>query len=37
MAQSVGVDLYLTKPYTDAVLMEHVKRLTAVDASALLL
>jgi chemotaxis protein histidine kinase CheA/ActR/RegA family two-component response regulator len=37
MADSVGVDLYLTKPYTDAVLMEHVKRLTAVDASALLL
>jgi chemosensory pili system protein ChpA (sensor histidine kinase/response regulator) len=37
LAESAGVDLYLTKPYTDAVLMEHVKRLTAVDASALLL
>jgi CheY-like chemotaxis protein len=32
----VGVDLYLTKPYTDAALIEHVKRLTAQDASLLM-
>jgi chemosensory pili system protein ChpA (sensor histidine kinase/response regulator) len=37
MATDVGVDLYLTKPYTDAALIEHVKRLTSQDASALLL
>jgi chemotaxis protein histidine kinase CheA/ActR/RegA family two-component response regulator len=36
MAQEVGVDLYLTKPYTDAALIEHVKRLTSQDASALM-
>jgi chemotaxis protein histidine kinase CheA/CheY-like chemotaxis protein len=37
MAEEAGVDLYLTKPYTDATLIEHVKRLTSQDASALLL
>ncbi len=36
MAEEAGVDLYLTKPYTDAVLIEHVKRLTSQDASLLL-
>jgi chemotaxis protein histidine kinase CheA/ActR/RegA family two-component response regulator len=36
MADEAGVDLYLTKPYTDAVLIEHVKRLTSQDASVLL-
>jgi chemotaxis protein histidine kinase CheA/ActR/RegA family two-component response regulator len=36
MATQAGVDLYLTKPYTDATLIEHVKRLTSQDASALL-
>ncbi len=36
MAEEAGVDLYLTKPYTDAALIEHVKRLTSQDASALL-
>lgn len=36
MAQEAGVDLYLTKPYTDATLIEHVKRLTSQDTSALL-
>ncbi|MBS7808665.1 response regulator [Variovorax sp. PCZ-1] len=36
MAEEAGVDLYLTKPYTDATLIEHVKRLTSQDASALL-
>jgi chemosensory pili system protein ChpA (sensor histidine kinase/response regulator) len=36
LAVEAGVDLYLTKPYTDAVLIEHVKRLTSQDASALL-
>jgi chemosensory pili system protein ChpA (sensor histidine kinase/response regulator) len=36
MALEQGVDLYLTKPYTDAVLIDHVKRLTAQDAAALL-
>ncbi len=36
MAMDVGVDLYLTKPYTDATLIEHVKRLTSQDASVLL-
>jgi chemosensory pili system protein ChpA (sensor histidine kinase/response regulator) len=36
MAMEVGVDLYLTKPYTDAALIEHVKRLTAQDASLLM-
>ena len=35
MAEEAGVDLYLTKPYTDAVLIEHVKRLTSQDAAAL--
>jgi chemosensory pili system protein ChpA (sensor histidine kinase/response regulator) len=37
LAQEAGVDLYLTKPYTDASLIEHVKRLTAQDASALMM
>jgi chemotaxis protein histidine kinase CheA/ActR/RegA family two-component response regulator len=37
MAEEAGVDLYLTKPYTDAALIEHIKRLTAQDASALLI
>lgn len=37
MATEVGVDLYLTKPYTDAVLVGHVKRLTSQDLAALLL
>jgi CheY-like chemotaxis protein len=36
LAIDAGVDLYLTKPYTDATLIEHVKRLTSQDASALL-
>jgi chemotaxis protein histidine kinase CheA/ActR/RegA family two-component response regulator len=29
LALDVGVDLYLTKPYTDATLLEHVRRLIA--------
>ena len=36
MALDAGVDLYLTKPYTDAVLLEHVRNLTAQDATRLL-
>jgi chemotaxis protein histidine kinase CheA/ActR/RegA family two-component response regulator len=36
MATQAGVDLYLTKPYTDAELLGHVRRLTAQDASVLL-
>ncbi len=36
LAMDAGVDLYLTKPYTDAALIEHVKRLTSQDASALM-
>ena len=36
LAEEAGVDLYLTKPYTDAALIEHVKRLTSQDASALM-
>jgi CheY-like chemotaxis protein len=36
MAEEAGVDLYLTKPYTDATLIDHVKRLTSQDAAALL-
>jgi chemotaxis protein histidine kinase CheA/ActR/RegA family two-component response regulator len=36
LAMGAGVDLYLTKPYTDAALLEHVRRLTAHDAAALL-
>jgi chemosensory pili system protein ChpA (sensor histidine kinase/response regulator) len=36
MAMDVGVDLYLTKPYTDAVLLDHVRKLTAHDASVLM-
>jgi DNA-binding response OmpR family regulator len=31
-----GVDLYLTKPYTDAALLDHVRRLTTQDASSLM-
>ncbi len=37
LAETAGVDLYLTKPYTDATLLEHVRRLTAQDAAALML
>jgi chemotaxis protein histidine kinase CheA/CheY-like chemotaxis protein len=36
LATQAGVDLYLTKPYTDAELLGHVRRLTAQDASILL-
>ena len=36
MAMAAGVDLYLTKPYTDAALLENVRALTAQDASSLL-
>lgn len=36
MANQAGVDLYLTKPYTDATLLEHVRRLTAHDAASLM-
>ena len=36
LAEEAGVDLYLTKPYTDAALIEHVKRLSSQDAAALL-
>jgi chemotaxis protein histidine kinase CheA/ActR/RegA family two-component response regulator len=35
MAEESGVDLYLTKPYADAALIAHVKRLTSQDAKAL--
>lgn len=35
LAQDAGVDLYLTKPYTDAALLEHVRRLTSQDAASL--
>lgn len=37
LAIEAGVDLYLTKPYTDAALLEHVRRLTSQDAASLLL
>jgi chemotaxis protein histidine kinase CheA/ActR/RegA family two-component response regulator len=36
LAMDAGVDLYLTKPYTDAALLEHVRRLLAQDATALM-
>lgn len=36
LALEAGVDLYLTKPYTDAALIEHVKRLTSQDTAALM-
>jgi chemotaxis protein histidine kinase CheA/ActR/RegA family two-component response regulator len=36
LAMDAGVDLYLTKPYTDATLLEHVRRLVAQDAAALM-
>ncbi len=36
LAMDAGVDLYLTKPYTDAALLEHVRRLVAQDATALM-
>lgn len=36
MAIQAGVDLYLTKPYTDAALLDHVRRLTAHDATSLM-
>jgi CheY-like chemotaxis protein len=36
MAMDAGVDLYLTKPYTDAALLDHVRRLTAHDATSLM-
>ncbi len=32
MAAEVGVDVYLTKPYQDADLLAHVRRLCAADA-----
>ncbi len=35
LALDAGVDLYLTKPYTDAALLEHVRRLTSQDAASL--
>lgn len=37
MAMEAGVDLYLTKPYTDAALLEHVRRLTSHDAAVLMM
>jgi chemosensory pili system protein ChpA (sensor histidine kinase/response regulator) len=37
LAMDIGVDLYLTKPYQDAVLLEHVRRLTAHDAMTALM
>jgi chemotaxis protein histidine kinase CheA/ActR/RegA family two-component response regulator len=37
LAHEAGVDLYLTKPYTDATLLEHVRRLTSQDAASLML
>ncbi len=36
MALDAGVDFYLTKPYSDAALIAHVKRLTSQEASLLL-
>ena len=36
LALDAGVDLYLTKPYTDATLLEHVRRLTSQDATSLM-
>jgi chemotaxis protein histidine kinase CheA/ActR/RegA family two-component response regulator len=36
LAETAGVDLYLTKPYTDAALLEHVRQLTSQDAAALM-
>ncbi len=36
LAEDAGVDLYLTKPYTDAALLEHVRRLTSQDAASLM-
>jgi chemosensory pili system protein ChpA (sensor histidine kinase/response regulator) len=36
LATEMGVDLYLTKPYLDAHLLEHVRRLTAQDAKLLM-
>jgi chemotaxis protein histidine kinase CheA/ActR/RegA family two-component response regulator len=36
LALEAGVDLYLTKPYTDAALLEHVRRLTSQDATSLM-
>ncbi len=36
MATQAGVDLYLTKPYTDADLLSQVRRLTSQDTSLLL-
>jgi chemosensory pili system protein ChpA (sensor histidine kinase/response regulator) len=35
MAEEAGVDVYLTKPYTDATLIEQVKRLVSQDVAAL--
>ncbi len=37
LAEDAGVDLYLTKPYTDAVLLEHVRRLTSQDTASLMI
>jgi chemotaxis protein histidine kinase CheA/ActR/RegA family two-component response regulator len=36
LAHEAGVDLYLTKPYTDATLLEHVRRLTSQDTASLM-
>ncbi len=36
MAMDAGVDLYLTKPYSDATLIDHVKRLTSQDTALLM-
>jgi chemotaxis protein histidine kinase CheA/ActR/RegA family two-component response regulator len=36
LAMQAGVDLYLTKPYSDNVLLEHVRRLTSQDVASLL-
>jgi chemotaxis protein histidine kinase CheA/ActR/RegA family two-component response regulator len=36
LALDAGVDLYLTKPYTDATLLEHVRRLTSQDVASLM-
>jgi chemotaxis protein histidine kinase CheA/ActR/RegA family two-component response regulator len=36
LAHEAGVDLYLTKPYTDAALLEHVRKLSAHDSMALM-
>ena len=37
LAMTIGVDVYLTKPYADAALLEHVRRLTIQDMQSLML